>query len=173
MGTRGPLPLPANVHRLRGNPGNRPLADLLDGAVRPEVAVPSCPAMLDVAGRAEWKRITPHLKKLGLISQIDRAALTGYCQAWSDFVWARGRIAELNKDDPTGERGRIGITPSGYRQISELQQISNRSLEQLEKFLAHFGMSPSLRSRVTASDPQLPLPGVEPKKTEGGWATFP
>lgn len=168
MGRRA---LPANVHILRGNPSHKPVGQLLDDVVRPDVAVPTCPAHLCAEARAEWKRITPHLKKLGLISHIDRAALTGYCQAWGDYVWAQGRIKELNGDDPSGERGRIWDTPSGYKQISVPLQISNRALEQMAKFLAEFGMSPSARSRVTAGDPQLELPGVE-KPKETGWAAF-
>jgi P27 family predicted phage terminase small subunit len=171
MGARGPKPLPANVHLLRGNAAHKPVGQLLDDIVRPEVAVPPCPQHLSADARAEWRRITPHLKKLGLISQIDRAALTGYCQAWGDYVWAQRRIKELNGDDPAGERGRIWDTPSGYKQISVPMQISNRALDQMAKFLAEFGMSPSARSRVTASDPQLGLPGIE-KPQEGGWASF-
>lgn len=172
MGQRGPAPLPANVHKLRGNASHKPLASLLDEVIRPDVEIPSCPKHLKDEARAEWKRITPHLERLGLISQIDRAALTAYCYNWGEFVWASKRIEELNADDPTGERGRIWDTPSGYKQISVLQQIINRSLEQMGKYLAMFGMSPSARSRVTASDPQLALPGVEEKPAEGGWAKF-
>lgn len=171
MGARGPKPLPANVHLLRGNAAKKPLAQLLDDVVRPEVDVPSCPQHLGTEARAEWKRITPHLRRLGLISQIDRAALTGYCHAWGEYVWAQQRIKDLNKDDPTGSRGRVWDTPSGYKQISVPMQIANRALEQMTKFLAEFGMSPAARSRVTASDPQLGLPGME-KPAEGGWAAY-
>jgi P27 family predicted phage terminase small subunit len=171
MGARGPLPTPSNVHLLRGNPGKKPLGQLLDDTVRPPVEIPTCPGWLKAEARAEWLRITPHLERLGLVSQLDRAALTAYCVAWGDLVWARKRMAEVNADDATGEKGRIGTTPSGYRQISELQQISNRSLEQVEKFLQHFGMSPAARARVTASDPQMSLQGLE-KTTEGGWASY-
>ena len=179
MGERGPLPKPANLHLLHGNPSKRPLASLLDDVVRPRVEIPDCPAHLEGEARAEWERITPHLQTLGLISQIDRAALAAYCDAWGEYVWAVSRIAALNAPDlargrpadETGERGRIWDTPSGYKQISVLQQIRNRALEMTGKFLAEFGMSPSARSRVTASDPQLGLPGFE-KPTEGGWGTF-
>lgn len=172
-GQRGPLPQPASLQLLRGNPGHKPLAKLLDDIVRPDVEIPEMPAVLAGEAAAEWARITPHLWRLGLISQIDRAALTGYCQAWGDYCWAQDRIAALNAEDKTGERGRIWDTPSGYKQISVLQQISNRSLEQMDKFLAHFGLSPALRARVTTGDTRQPeLPGVEPKPTETGWATF-
>lgn len=171
MGARGPKPLPANVHMLRGNAAHKPLAQLLDDVVRPEVAIPPCPKHLGLEGRKEWKRITKHLFKLGLISHIDRAALTGYCDAWDDYVWARNAIDEANKVDPTGARGRVWDTPSGYKQISVPMQIKNRAWGQIKQFLAEFGMSPAARSRVTASDPQLGLPGLD-KPAEGGWGAF-
>jgi P27 family predicted phage terminase small subunit len=170
-GERGPKPLPANVHLLRGNASKKPLASLLDDVVRPPVEIPERPAHLEGEAAAEWDRIAPHLQQLGLVAQIDRAALAGYCDAWGEYVWACERIKTMNADDPTGERGRVWDTPSGYKQISVLQQIRNRSLEQLKQYLAMFGMSPSDRSRVSQSDPQLSLPGVE-RPEVGGWAGF-
>ena len=171
MGSRGPKPLPANVHMLRGNPSNKPLASLLDDVVRPDVAIPKCPVR-SAAFRKEWKRISSHLAQLGLVSELDRAMLTGYCTAWADLEWAEERIAALNADDPTGERGRVDATPSGYKQIGVLMQIRNRALADLKTFAAEFGMSPAARSRVTPSDPQLSLPGVSAKPAEGGWGAF-
>lgn len=178
MGQRGPKPLPANVHLMRGNASKKPLASLLDDVVRPDVAIPRCPDILGPEAKAEWRRIAPHLQRLGLISHIDRAALTAYCHAWGEYVWAQQRIAAINAGngddvdaDKTGMRGRVWKTPSGYAQISVPMQIANRALEQMAKFLAEFGMSPAARSRVTASDPQLPLTGME-KPAEGGWGSF-
>ena len=173
MGQRGPKPLPANVHLLHNNPSKKSAAALLDDIVRPEVAIPSCPAHLTPEGRAEWKRITPHLERLGLISELDRAALAAYCASWSDFVWAEKRIAEITRQakDKTGEKGRVHTTPNGYQQTSVPFQIRNRALELMQKYLAEFGLSPAQRSRVSAGDPQLSLPGVD-KPAEGGWGTF-
>lgn len=171
-GERGPKPQPPQLRLLNGNAGKKPLASLLDDVVRPDVEIPECPEHLEGAAREEWDRITPHLHKLGLISQIDRAALSGYCDTWGEYVWACQQIKTLNADDATGQRGRVWDTPSGYKQISVLQQIRNRSLEQMKSFLAMFGMSPSDRSRVTQSDPQLGLPGVDDKPKVGGWGTF-
>jgi len=173
MGHSGPLPTPAKLQLLRGNPGHKPLAKLLDDVVRPDVEIPELPAVLTGEGAAEWARITPYLWRLGLVSQLDRAALTTYCYHWGEFNWAQGRIAEMNAEDATGERGRIWDTPSGYKQISVLQQISNRALEGMDRALSHFGMSPASRGRVTAGDTRQPeLPGMEPKPAEGGWDTF-
>lgn len=165
--------LPANVHVLRGNPSKKSAAALLDEQVRPPVAIPPCPSHFSPEAKAEWKRITKHLELLGLVTEIDRAALAGYCTAWGDYVWAERRIAEINTEakDKTGESGRIWGLATGYKQISVPMQIRNRALELMVKFLGEFGMSPAARSRVTASDPQMTIPGLD-KPQEGGWASF-
>ena len=52
MGARGPKPLPANVHLLRGNPSKLSNADLVD-ALQPEVEIPNCPRHLLPEARKE------------------------------------------------------------------------------------------------------------------------
>lgn len=160
MGNRGPKPLPANVHQLRGNP-SKLSAEKLRDEVRPEVEVPSCPAHLLPAARREWKRISSELEKLGLVSKIDRAALAVYCQAYARWAQAETKLKGL------GEGGLIDETPNGFKQMSVWLQISNRAVEQMHKFLAEFGMTPSARSRVTPSNPQLGLFGDDQQQPKG------
>ena len=145
MGQRGPKPLPANVHLLRGNPSKLSGSQLRDG-VTPPIEVPSCPRHLKGAALKEWKRITVELKALGLISQIDRAALAMYCAAWGRHVVAEEKIIEL------GEQGLVDKTPNGFQVQSAWVSISNKAMEQCKSFLSEFGMSPSSRSRVTPGD---------------------
>lgn len=171
MGQPGRKPLPGNVHQLRGNPSKLPLSRLADGMLRPDVSVPKAPDHMGEEARSEWRRITKHLQRLGIISQLDRAHLTAYCDAWGEYVWAQRRIAELNADDPTGERGRIAMTASGYKTISAVLVVRNKAMEQMARHAAEFGLSPSARSRVTTSDRQPSLPGMD-KPQEGGWASF-
>lgn len=142
MGARGPKRLPANVHLIRGNPSRLP-ADRLRDAIAPEVCLPEPPSHLSDPARAEWDRVGPELEALGLVSELDRAALAAYCQAYGRWVQAEERLREL------GDEGLIETTSSGYKQIGVWLQISNRAVEQMAKFLAEFGMSPSARSRVT------------------------
>lgn len=170
MGQRGPKPLPANVHMLRGNPSKLPLSQLMD-EVRPPVEIPTCPRHLLPAARREWARISKELRMLGLVSQIDRAALAVYCQAYARWAQAEAKIAEMNGADEKGEAGLIGYTPSGYQQMSVWLQISNRAVEQMHKALCEFGMTPSARSRVTPSDPQIPLPGMGTDEPQG-WSSI-
>lgn len=161
MGLRGPKPLPANVHRLRGNPSKKSAGELLD-EVRPPVEVPNCPNHLLPDARKEWRRITPLLEGLGLIAKIDMAALAVYCQAYARWREAQIRIREMNEQDPVKMPGLIGVTPSGLQRLSVWMQISAQAVDQMHKFLCEFGMSPSARSRVTPSDVQAWLPGMAP-----------
>lgn len=151
MGSRGPKPLPANVHALRGNPSKIPAGRLLDG-IQPPVEIPRCPAHLQKEAKREWKRIAVELESLGLISQVDRAALAAYCAAWAEAVHCESKIAALNASDPDGQAGLIGTTATGYQVMSVWVQIRNRAYDRMMKFAAEFGMSPSARSRATPSD---------------------
>ncbi len=86
MGKRGPLPQASNVRQLRGNPGKRrPKMTAQALAVR---EAPAPPAWIRGEALAEWKRITPELKRLQIITQLDRAMLTVYCSSWAIMVEA-------------------------------------------------------------------------------------
>jgi len=179
MGQRGPSKTPVPLQLVRGDPrqrGKAALAAMLDDQVRPPVEIPELPNYLRfseagpriaVEARAEWERITPYLQKLGLISQIDRAALVGYCFWWAVQVVAQKKVIEL------GEEALVKATPSGYEQLGPWMLAASKASAEVKAHLAQFGLSPAARSRVTASDPQLGLPGVEGAPKEDGWAGFP
>ena len=154
MGLRGPRPAPASMHLLRGNPSKKSLDELFD-EFRPEVEIPDPPAHLLPAAAEEWARLAPELRRYGLISKLDRAALAVYCQAYARWKHAEEKLREL------GDAGLVETTLTGYRQIGPWLQISNRAVETMQKFLGEFGMSPSARTRVTPSDPRRALPGVD------------
>lgn len=172
-GARGPKSLPANVHMLRGNPSKLSSAQLMD-TLQPEIEIPGVPPHLLPEARKEWKRITPELERYGLISKIDRAALALYCQAWARWVWAerelqraagiaaeRKAAAELKGEAWDGGDGYTFVTKSGALQYSPHWVIANKAMEQVNKFLADFGMSPSARGRVNPSNLlQRQLPGM-------------
>ncbi|CAM2175567.1 phage terminase small subunit P27 family [Burkholderia metallica] len=171
MGQRGPQAQPNVLKLMRGNPGKRPL-NLADG-VHPEVAVPDMPPHLNREARKEWKRITVELEKLGLISRLDRAALTLYCQAWGRLVELetaferRKEVLDLSGLGATAAY--VDTAPSGYRSNAVEINMINALQEQVHKFLQSFGLSPASRSRVTPSNNQMQLPGME---EPAGWGKF-
>lgn len=157
MAKRGPKKLPANVHRMTGNRSKLSAGQLREReSVLPDISIPKPPTHLLPAAKKEWLRITPHLQKLGLITELDMAALSAYCQAYARWAGTELKLKKLGDDALVEE------TPSGYKQMSVLLQISNRAGEQMHKFMGEFGLTPSTRTRVTAS-PQLDLFGDDSK----------
>lgn len=152
--------------------GGRSRAHDLSAGVNPRIEVPDAPKHLGKSGAKEWKRITPILEELGLISGLDRAALSLYCQAY-------GRLDELETAFNAHLKQRTdagmpyadavfdishSVTPSGYAQQSVLTQLIKSNREQVNRYLMHFGLSPSARGRVQPSNFVQPtLPGVEEK----------
>lgn len=101
MGQRGPLPQPDNVRLIRGTAAHNGPAKPRPRAVP---AIPDAP-QLDDEAKAEWARVAPELKRLGLLSNLDRAALTVYADAWSRW-WA---VAQDDEAKPI-ERQRVQRT---------------------------------------------------------------
>jgi len=170
-GTRGPLPKPTALRLLEGNAGKRALD--LSAGVNPKIEVPSAPKHLGQEARKEWKRITPILVELGLVSGLDRAALALYCQAvgrLSELETAfNGQVDRLVSDDklPYADavyKASYSVTPSGYAQQSVIVQLIGKHRDQVNRYLMHFGLSPAARGRVQASNYVQPtLPGIDPK----------
>jgi P27 family predicted phage terminase small subunit len=178
MSAVGRPPKPTILKLLEGNPGKRPL-NLADG-VNPEVAVPSVPKHLSVTAVKEWKRITPELATLGLIARVDLAALAMYCQAYGRMVeleLAMKRRIEARVADGADYYDAVAAvmedsTPSGYRQQSVQAQLLRSLREEVNRYLALFGLSPSARARVTPSMNQPQLPGIDAPAAGAGWDRF-
>src|ERR1700687_2430314 len=75
-------PIPTKLKILRGNPGKRAL-----NAREPMPAVlsepPEPPEFLNERGAAEWRRAAVVLIPLGLLTNLDLAALGVYCCAYT------------------------------------------------------------------------------------------
>jgi len=164
MGSRGPQPLPANVHRLRGNPSKKPEAELVDD-FNPEVEIPSAPKWIWPEARKEWRRVGTELERYGLVSKLDRAALVLYCQAWARLVWAETMLsramnlseekrleAEARGEEWKGGDGIMVPSPNGSLVYSHHWVVQRRAAQEVHWYLQSFGLSPSSRGRVKTSD---------------------
>lgn len=180
-GSRGPLPKPAALKALEGNPGKRSL-NLSDG-VNPRVEVPSAPQHLGKEAKKEWKRITPLLEDLGLISGLDRTALAIYCQVIGRlFELEEAFNGKIKAHQASGKDYSDAVyaasfvtTPNGFEQQSVIFQLIRSHREQANRQLMHFGLSPAARARVQPSNYVQPsLPGMEPDQTKApvGFAQF-
>lgn len=135
----GRPPKPTAMKELAGNPGKRALNKT---EPKPKVKRPPCPGHLQGEARKEWNRITKQLVALGILTEVDRAALAAYCQCWARWVEA---------EDAMREPGFLMITTTdnGYPVVSPWLNVANAAMKQMLRFLTEFGMTPSSRSRVT------------------------
>lgn len=131
---------PTALKVLEGNPGKRPINQK---EPKPKPVAPKCPAHLNPCARKEWRRIAVDLEPLGLLTQIDRAALAAYCVAYSRWVEA---------EDMIRKHGMLVKSPNGYPMQSPYLAIANKAVEQMKGFLTEFGMTPSSRSRLSIND---------------------
>lgn len=138
---QGRKPKPTALKKLEGNPGKRALNKK---EPKPESAIPDCPSHLKDAAREEWDRVTKELHALGLVTKIDRAALAVCCSAWADYVKA---CSKLEKE------GEVIVSDKGGMYQNPWMAIKKRSMEQIAKFYAEFGMTPSARSRLKVETP--------------------
>jgi P27 family predicted phage terminase small subunit len=140
---------PTNLKVLEGNPGKRPLPE---NEPKPVPIAPPCPAHLDSRAKKEWKRITPELEHLGLLTRIDMAALAAYCQAYSRWIEAEKMIRK---------HGMLVKNQKGYPVVSPYMAIINKSLEQMKSYLTEFGLTPASRSRIDVKPPAEDIDPME------------
>jgi len=138
----GRKPLPTHLKVLHGNPGKKRLNK---HEPRPRLVGPNCPVWLRLEAKREWRRMSAELKRLGLLTMIDRSALAAYCQAY-----ARWREAE----EKVIQEGDVIETPKGFIIQSPYVGMANRAMELILKILAEFGMTPSSRSRISVAPPR-------------------
>jgi phage terminase small subunit len=182
MGQRGPKPLPANVHLIRGNASKKPLAGMID-EFRPEVEIPSFPSWIWPEAKKEWKRISVELERYGLISKLDRTALVLYCQAWAKMVWAENMLTRAMKAAEEARRaaeeagqpfdGGDGLmikTANGNFTYSHHWVVGKHAATEVRRYLDLFGLSPSSRSRVSTSDNRQG--GLFEEGTQDAWQSL-
>lgn len=153
MAKRGRKPKPTALKKLLGNPGKRPLNE---NEPQPAGPMPDAPEHLDEFARMEWARMAPELHRLGLLTQVDRAAFGAYCTAYSR--WAQAELA-MGALGATERVPFIVTTDKGNVIQHPLVGVANKALELMHKFLVEFGLTPSSRSRVS-------VPNTEPDAFE-------
>lgn len=145
---RGRKPKPTVLKILAGNPGRRPLNST---EPQPTRGIPTMPTCLNSEAKAEWKRITPELDRLGLLTIVDRAALTYYCLAHSQAIAAANNIEKNGVTIDVDVFARESGDVVGSRTIvNPAVKIHNDAIRIAHKFLAEFGLTPATRSRLKA-----------------------
>lgn len=120
-----------------------------------DTPIPECPDWLLDDAKEEWKRISVTLEKLGMLTFIDKAAFTGYCQAYAkwkkaeEFIKKFGFTYKIPKKDKEGKI--VSIFIAAFPEVA----IARASLEQVRQFCSEFGLTPSSRGRISLPSESL------------------
>jgi P27 family predicted phage terminase small subunit len=133
--------VPVSVKKLRGNPGKRKQDIENKPAFQEGEFNLFCPADLKQEGIYKWNELAPMLNQAGVLSQGDRDMLAQFCRYWevSMECWKDQRSFGSSVDSGGGRMVQAPWTKT----LLQLAPI-------MERFLVHFGMSPTARAKVTA-----------------------
>lgn len=139
----GRKPIPTNWKVVTGNPGKRPLNE---NEPVPDDFDVEMPRGMDPLAKEEWKRLAPELKKMNLLSAVDRDMFEAYCVAM-----ARWREAEkfIKKNGSVY----IVIDAQGNKLAKRFPQAAQAQewLKIARSLASEFGITPSSRSKIDLS----------------------
>ena len=149
MARRGRRPKPTNLKILQGtlepsraNPREP----------KPDPSIPMPPPHLCDEAKVEWGRVSTRLYALGCLSDIDRAALAAYCQAYGKWVQVENVIREMF----AGGRNPMMIRNSdGTLVPNPLIKIAAKQRADMLRYAGEFGMTPRSRSALSVTPPDL------------------
>jgi len=138
---RGRRPTPAQVKRLLGNPGKRPIRPDLSAAS----GVPPMPKrlMVDPIAVEKWHELVPILTQLGTLTVADGEALATLCEVYSS---TQACLLEFRASGPVmrTDLGGVKPNPAGplYRSLVAMQT----------SLMGEFGLTPVARTRLGAKE---------------------
>ncbi len=145
--TVGRKPKPTALRLITGNPGKRALPK--NEAVV-ALSEPTPPAFLCDDAKVEWGRVVSMLYAAGLMTELDRAALAAYAAAYGRWAQAERAINRMAEEDELNA-ALVTTTTSGNAIQNPLVGIANKAKADMVRYAVEFGMTPSARSRVTAT----------------------
>ena len=141
----GRKPKPTNLKVLHGNPGGRKLPRR---EPKPKAGIPKPPAWIEAGSEAirVWDEFAAELDAMQVLTLADRAALAALVSAYVDWREACGEV------DREGLTYASACAGGGYLiRPQPAVAIRSDSWKRYKSMLAEFGLSPSARTRVSAS----------------------
>lgn len=138
------MPARRKSSKVRELHGSRPLPP---SPQTPDLSnTPDPPEWLSAAARAEWERVVKVCGRYdGWLQEVDRAALTAYCMAWSTFAAASKDVATRGVLVP----GRSSADEArGVLVKNPAAQVAREASVALLRWCKELGFSPDARGRL-------------------------
>ena len=150
MSYSGPPPKPTVIRRAEGNPSKRPFNE---GEPQPKAVRPRMPKHLDKLAQKEWKRLTPMLESMGVLTEVDGIALANLCVDCSILQQAQESLAKTGLLSKSARSGMIHQSP--------LLNIIAVTTDRVTRALREFGLTPASRTRIAAGEPWAGMDELE------------
>ena len=136
----GRRPQPRALKVLRGNPGKRRLRDEATlPPADPSFDTPPAELAHDTRAAAEWRRVAPLLRAVGLVTEAERSALIALCQQWSAYLGAHKHVLD---------NGIMCETSSGKQKLNPYLVVMDRALAHCSRLWQELGLTPTGRARA-------------------------
>lgn len=145
--TSGRKPKPTALKLVAGNPGKRALNKK---EPQLDLAEPTAPEFLNTDAKVEWGRVVGTLYRAGLMTELDRAVLAAYCQAYGRWAQAERALMRMADKDEFN-RALMVKTHNGTAMQNPLVGTANKAKADMVRYAIEFGMTPSARSKVNAT----------------------
>jgi len=93
----------------------------------------------DLEAIAEWARVVPTLRRIGVISDLERSALLALCRCWSRLVAAEKEIQESG----------FTIAAEAGPVVNPSVKVADTAFSQCLKLWQELGMTPAGRSKLS------------------------
>lgn len=163
LGNRGGRPRkPTALHKLHGT--ERPGRSSTDEPKPRALTRDDPPMTLEREGAELWRDMVAELRQLGMLTQVDRAALAAYCAAF-------GRLAEARRQ-MRRSGGAVVKSSDGTLRLSPWFRIEKAASETLTRLAIEFGFTPASRPRLGrpargGDDPPPPKPDAPGGSADG------
>jgi P27 family predicted phage terminase small subunit len=116
-----------------------------------DLGPPVAPEHLTPEAREEWLRVSKDLYDAGLLTIVDRAILSAYCQAYGRWVVAEKTLAEMAQTLAGGAL--VVRSKNGGLIQNPIVSTANRAMADVARYAHDLGMTPSSRARVMVRPP--------------------
>lgn len=142
----GRKPTPNKVLKLRGAYRKDRHAVREDISMDAQIPPPS--TVMDAEAKAEWDRLTAALDNAGILTLVDRGALTAYCVYWSRWVQAEQMLKE---------QGCVIEGSHGGQVENPWGRVGRSAFEAMHRCAVELGFTPSARCRVRPAKKAEPV----------------
>lgn len=139
----GTIKDPANLAKLKGQPGHRPLNP--NEPIVQDTGLPKPPKDLDDPEIEIWDSLAQMLYDMGVFRDPDIEELAMLCRA---------KVRYMDASEQLKEEGYVSDGAQGGRILNPLVRVMEQAANEMHRIRQNFGMTPAARTKIAATPPE-------------------